>query len=120
VKLLLDMNLPPIWSQALLRVGHEAIHWSTVGPVGAPDAAILRWGREHGQVLVTHDLDYGALLAASRDSGPSVIILRTQGASTPAVFELLTRVITEHRAELEAGALLIADQGRSRVRILPI
>lgn len=37
----------------------------------------MTWTREHVYVVVTHDLDFSALLAATRAVGPSVIQLHT-------------------------------------------
>lgn len=31
MKLLIDMNLSPLWVDTLTRHGWEAVHWSTVG-----------------------------------------------------------------------------------------
>lgn len=32
------MNLSPAWVTVLAEAGHEALHWSTVGEAGAPQA----------------------------------------------------------------------------------
>lgn len=39
MKLLLDMNLSPLWVEALEEQGYEAVHWSRVG---APDRLVLQ------------------------------------------------------------------------------
>ncbi len=38
----------------------------------------MDWARPSGYVVFTHDLDFGALLAASHAGGPSVIQVRAQ------------------------------------------
>ena len=63
MKLLLDMNLSPAWLPLLHSHGFEAVHWSEVGDGRSPDHEIMRWAREHGCVVFTHDLDFGLLLA---------------------------------------------------------
>ena len=63
MNLLLDMNLSPALAGLLADSGHDVVHWSEIGNYRAPDVAILAWAREHDQVLVTHDLDFGAMLA---------------------------------------------------------
>ena len=35
MKIVLDMNLFPSWVPFLIKAGHEAVHWSTVGDPGA-------------------------------------------------------------------------------------
>ncbi len=59
MKILLDMNLPPRWVEALQHGGWEAIHWSQVGDPRAADEVIMEWARQYGFVIFTHDLDYG-------------------------------------------------------------
>ena len=76
MKLLVDMNLPPEWIGRLAQRGYEAVHWSTVGAVTASDHEILTWATDHGFVVLTHDLDFAAILAATSDRAPSVVQLR--------------------------------------------
>ncbi len=59
------MNLPPGWAPVLATAGFEAVHWSTVGNPEASDRAIMTWAKTNGYVVFTHDLDFGALLAAT-------------------------------------------------------
>ncbi len=73
MKILVDMNLSPFWVPFLARHGFEAWHWSTVGRPSAPDAEILAFARINNFVILTHDLDFGMLLAAQPTRGPSVI-----------------------------------------------
>jgi predicted nuclease of predicted toxin-antitoxin system len=120
MKLLLDMNLAPLWCDALRRHGLEAVHWSEVGDPRAPDAVVMEWARSNGCVVVTHDLDFGALLAATRASGPSVVQIRAQDILPAALEDLLVNVLRQHASALEAGALVVADPMRSRVRLLPL
>jgi len=54
------------------------VHWSTLGALDAQDEAVLARVRTEGAVLVTHDLDFSAILAASGDQAPSVIQIRLQ------------------------------------------
>jgi predicted nuclease of predicted toxin-antitoxin system len=65
MKILVVMNLSPRWVAALETAGIEARHWSTLGASNAPDADVLKWAAANGFVLLTHDLDFGAILAFS-------------------------------------------------------
>jgi predicted nuclease of predicted toxin-antitoxin system len=120
VKLVLDMNLSPEWVQFLRKHGTEAVHWSTVGDPRASDAEIMRWARDNGAVVFTHDLDFGTLLAHTNEGRPSVIQVRTQDVSPDHLGEVIVTVLEQHGAALESGALITVDEARSRVRILPI
>jgi hypothetical protein len=48
MKLLIDMNLSPLWVDTLTRHGWEAVHWSTVGDPHATDQTIIGWPRTKG------------------------------------------------------------------------
>ena len=120
MKLLLDMNLSPTWVRFLEENGFEAVHWSTTGEPTATDAVIMAWARDRGFVVLTHDLDFSALLASTEAVGPSVIQVRTQDVLPEAVGSDVVRVLRDHRAALDEGAIVSIDELASRVRVLPI
>jgi predicted nuclease of predicted toxin-antitoxin system len=97
-----------------------AIHWTSLGDPRATDGEIMRYARDHGCVVFTHDLDFGALLALTRAVGPSVLQVRAQNVLPAAIGELVMRVVAEHSEALEAGALVTVDERNARIRILPI
>ena len=76
MKLIVDMNLSPRWVKLLTDAGFEAIHWSAVGNYAAPDSEIMAYARVHHYAVLTHDLDFGAILAATNGEKPSVIKIR--------------------------------------------
>ena len=120
MKLLLDMNLSPTWVRFLEENGFEAVHWSTTGAPTATDAVIMAWARERGFVVVTHDLDFSAILASTEAVGPSVIQVRTQDVLPDAVGADVVRVLREHRTALDEGAIVSIDELASRVRVPPV
>ena len=120
MKLLVDMNLSPSWVDRLARYGFEAVHWSSIGAVTAPDSEILKWANEHEFVLITNDLDFSAILAAGAVTGPSVIQLRTQDLLSDAAVSIVVNALEAHRETIERGALLSIDEAGRRVRMLPL
>jgi predicted nuclease of predicted toxin-antitoxin system len=66
MKILIDMNLSPMWVQFLVSHGIEAVHWSSIGEASASDSRILDYAASNGYVVFTHDLDFGMLLAARK------------------------------------------------------
>lgn len=121
MRLLIDMNLTPRWVAALAEAGHEAVHWSSVGPIGAADSFICEYARDHGFVLVTNDLDFPRILAHTSKSKPSVILLRGEPLVPEVRSSALLRAISECVAELETGAILAIDwSDRPRARLLPL
>jgi predicted nuclease of predicted toxin-antitoxin system len=120
VKVLLDMNLSPLWVQFLEEAGLQSVHWSTVGNPRATDLELLTWARDNGHIVFTHDLDFGALLAATRASGPSVLQLRTADTSPAAIGADVVRVLWLRSDVFERGALVTIEKARARVRVLPL
>ena len=120
LQLLLDMNLSPRLAGVLQSRGWEAIHWSEVGEATATDAELMAWARSNDRVVVTHDLDFGTILATTGADGPSVLLIRAQDVLQGSLEELLVRVLGEHEEELSAGALIVLDELRTRIRILPL
>lgn len=80
----------------------------------------MDYARENGCIIFTHDLDFGALLAVTNASGPSVIQIRTQDVTPEAIGSLVVKAIRQFYEELQQGALISVDPSRSRVRILPL
>ena len=120
MKLLIDMNLSPLWVKFLAEAGFDSIHWSRVGEAFAQDTEILEYASENGLVIFAHDLDFGALLATRKVRQPSVIQIRTQEVLPTAIGEIVVRALRTSRPHLEAGALVTVDPNRNRIRILPI
>ncbi len=120
MKVLIDVNLAPAWTEVFAANGVDALHWTTVGDPRAPDEELLRYAREHGYIVFTHDLDFGTLLALTRARGPSVLQVRTQNVLPEAIGSLVVRVLTEQAPSLSAGALVTVDEHMARVRVLPI
>jgi predicted nuclease of predicted toxin-antitoxin system len=104
----------------LTRLGFEAVHWSTTGAPTAPDDEILTWAREHGYAVITNDLDFSAILAATKDQTPSVLQIRTQDLLSDAAMKSVATAIEAFRPDIEAGALLSIDESGTRVRMLPL
>lgn len=120
LKILIDMNLSPEWREVFQRTGWEAVHWSAIGEPTANDRQLMAWAQANGYVVFTHDLDFGAILAATRAAGPSMIQLRVQNILPETLGNILVAVIRQHSVLLEAGALMVVDHGRERVRLLPL
>lgn len=71
MKLLVDMNLSPRWIGVLADAGIEAAHWSALGANNAADSEIMAYANSHDYVVLTHDLDFGAILAATMARSPA-------------------------------------------------
>jgi len=120
MKFLLDMNLPPQLATLFRENGYESVHWTDVGSRTACDKDIVRWANENDWIIITNDLDFGAILAMERLCLPSVIQLRRLELFSDSVFPILERVIKQCESELKRGAIIVIDEKRMRVRLLPL
>lgn len=120
MKLLVDMNLSPRWIGVLYGAGIEAIHWSAVGPLNAPDAQIMAFALANDFVVLTHDLDFGAILAATQGRKPSVVQLRADDVNPDAMGGQVLNALRQVQAELLEGALVTINPVRTRLRVLPL
>jgi len=120
MKILVDMNLSPRWVEFLANAGIEAIHWAQVGAGGAHDSDVLGWAAEHDYVVVTNDLDFGAILAATRHRRPSVLQLRSDVLTPEVMGSAVLSAIAQAHQELSDGALVSIEPARARLRVLPL
>jgi len=120
MKLLVDMNLSPRWVPWLIKAGWEAVHWSSIGKGNAPDSEIMLYAGQHDYVVVTHDMDFTAILAATHGNKPSVIQVRLEDVSLPDSGDRIVAALRHLQMELEQGAIVTIAENRSRVRMLPL
>ena len=120
IKIIIDIYLPPSLVSILENEGWEALHWSSIGDPGATDSEIMRYAKKGGYVILTHDLDFGAILAATGWKTPSVIQIRTQDVFPESIGNMIIATIHQFLDDIKKGALISVDESRSRARILPI
>jgi predicted nuclease of predicted toxin-antitoxin system len=120
IRIVVDMNLSPDWATVLTRAGWPTVHWATIGDPRATDREIMDWALANDHVVFTHDLDFGTMLALTHATGPSVLQVRGQDVLPDHLEVVVVAAIRQHEADLAAGALVVVDEARRRVRILPI
>ncbi len=120
MKVLIDMNLSPDWTAAFAAQNIESVHWSTVGDPRAEDTEIMEYARANDYIVFTHDLNFGTILALTQAENPSVVQVRAQNILPSHLANTVVSVLRENEALLEQGALIVVDEGRARVRILPL
>ena len=120
MRLIVDMNLSPKWVSVLREAGFQADHWSDVGDIRAADSVIMAWARANDRVVLTHDLDFSAILAASGGDKPSVVQVRSESLSPAVIGVQVLAALRQMSAELDRGALLTIDTHRTRLRVLPL
>lgn len=85
MRFLADMGISPRSVVYLNDLGHDAVHLHDEDLDRLSDADILAKAQNQGRVVITHDLDFGDLIAASKTHLPSVIILRLRNMSADRV-----------------------------------
>jgi len=123
MRLLVDMNLTPRWVRFLRSVGHEAVHWSSVGSITAKDSEICNYARQYAYVILTNDLDFPQILAYTRGSSPSpsVVLLRGEPLAPEVCGSAHLGALQDCEAELNQGAIVTLDwSDKPRARVLPL
>lgn len=120
MKFLADMGISPGTVAFLRDTGHEALHLHEQGLDRWSDAEILEKARREDWIVLTSDLDFGDLLAASGDSLPSVVIFRLQDMRPANLNGYLRQILARHAADLTQGVIISVTERRFRVHRLPI
>jgi len=120
MRFLADAGISPKTVDFLRLAGHDAVHVRELAMQRASDRALAERARRDGRVLLTFDLDFGAVLALGVVDRPSVVIFRLSDERAEAVNRRLEAVLAEQAAALASGALVLVEDSRYRMRTLPI
>lgn len=120
MKLLVDQGLSRSAAKLLRAAGIDTIHVGEIGYSTAEDSAIMKRGQEEERVVVTLDADFHTLLALSGATTPSVIRIRIEGLQGEAFSQLLQNTLPQCDEDLQQGAAVTIQEGKIRIRRLPI
>jgi len=120
VRFLADMGVAVRAAEWLRRAGHDVVHLRDEGPHRLPDTEVFAKAARERRILVTFDLDFGEIVAVSGDRNVSVVLLRLHDTRTAHVIERLAKVLDHGGKALEAGAVVVVEESRHRVRRLPL
>lgn len=120
MKFLADMGISPKTVDFLIALGFESIHLSALKLNKMLDSEILNKAKNEGFILLTHDLDFSELVAASKAKLPSVIIFRLRNMQPNNVNSTLKKIVTNHSSALKQEAIISVTDSQIRVRQLPI
>lgn len=116
MKIIIEMNLSPAWTDVFGRAGLDAEHWSRISAASAPDAVILANARDRGAIVFTHDLEFGRLLALTHAEGPSVVQVRGADVTPDGIGALVVLAMRQSMADLRSNALVMIDATTNRTR----
>lgn len=120
MRFLADMGISPGTVSFLGDLGHDATHLHDEGLDELEDPDVFGKARDENRILLTHDLGFGELVAASGARLPSVVVFRLRNMRPDRVNHYLGRIISDHQGALEQGAIVSVTEGQIRVRLLPI
>lgn len=121
MRLLLDNNLSPRLGDVLAMEGWDSVHVRSLGLRAATDDVVLRTARDDARALVSADTDFGALLAASHEPGPSVVLVRrVVGRHVHELAGILIANLPQVEEDLRLGSIVVIGDDSLRVRRLPI
>ena len=92
-----------------------------MGMQDAADVDILSQAKLETSIVISADTDFGTLLSQNREGAPSVILVRRIQDRRPAKqAAVLLENLPALQEDLVAGAVVVFDEDRIRVRPLPL
>jgi predicted nuclease of predicted toxin-antitoxin system len=115
VKVLIDSCVAKAVGAALATAGHE-VESVADWPADPGDAVILGEAHRVGRVIVTLDKDFGELAVVRGHTHSGIV--RLVGLTTAQQPVVAVAVFGRYGGELARGAIVTADPGRTRVRLI--
>src|SRR6266567_4682783 len=120
MRFLADMGVSQQVVEWLRTSGHDAVHLRDEGLQRLPNGEIFRKAIREERIVLTFDLDFGEIVAASGARSVSVVLFRLRNTRAEFVIQRLKIVLERSTEELAQGAVVLVEDGRHRVRRLPI
>ena len=120
MRLLADLHIAPRTVEYLKSLGHDVVRVSQVLRPTSSDHEIIAYAAEHHRVILTQDLDFSAGIALSRQTSPSVILLRLSSSRVESVNQVLSNVLPALEEDVSHGALITVEDHQVRRRKLPL
>jgi predicted nuclease of predicted toxin-antitoxin system len=120
MRFLADMGVSLRVVEWLRSSGHDVIHLRDEGLQTLPNGEIFQKALREERIVLTFDLDFGEIVAASGRRSVSVIVFRLRNTRADFVIQRLKGVLGQSTKDMAQGAVVLVEDGRHRVRRLPI
>ena len=80
----------------------------------------MSYANSNEYIVLTHDLDFSSILAATHGEKPSVVQIRAEDLNPDLIGQRVIIAPKQMEDELESGALITVDPNRTRLRLLPL
>ena len=120
MRFLADMGVSLRVVEWLRSSGHDAIHLREEGLQKLPNGEIFQKAIREERIVLTFDLDFGEIVAASGGRSVSVILFRLRNTRADFVVQRVKIVLDQSTEELAQGAVVLVEDGQHRVRRMPI
>ncbi len=120
MQFLADMGVSLRVVEWLRAAGHDAVHLREQGLQRLPNGDIFQKAHAEGRIVLTFDLDFGEIVAGSAGKVVSVILFRLRNTRSAFVITRLAVALQQSSVELQSGAVVVVEDGRHRVRKLPL
>ena len=114
------MHIAPRTVAFLRSLGHDVVRVDELLVPTATDEDVVVAAAGDGRCVLTQDLDFSAIVALSGRAIPSVISLRLSSSRVERVNAALQEVFPGVEKDLLDGAIVTVQDGRVRVRKLPV
>lgn len=113
MKFLIDVSASGTLVQWLTDAGHDVVQ-VVEEDARMADGDILQWATREERIIVTTDDDFEEMIW--REGRPHSGVLRLENLPRAERLALLDDVLTRHSRDIAAGAIVIADRTRIRIR----
>jgi predicted nuclease of predicted toxin-antitoxin system len=120
MRFLADMGVSQRVVTWLQEQGHNATHLRDEGLQQLENGEIFIKAFRESRIILTWDLDFTEILALSKAGTVSAVVFRLMNTRSDHVIERLARVLEESAQDLGEGAIISVEEGRHRVRLLPL